>query len=91
MNNVENQEEVNAFQYDGDFIDRNGTPYVPRWALDALNKGIMYYKDAGDLYIKKQDNNYPVYVDDYIIKDTDGELHLYRKNGEKGEINYEYI
>lgn len=34
---------VEAFQYDGDLKGADGKYYVPDWAAEAYEKGIMYY------------------------------------------------
>lgn len=39
--------QVDAFKYDGDFIDDNGMPYVPNWAIEALRRGDLYYSSQG--------------------------------------------
>ena len=33
---------IEAFQYDGDLIDRNGNPYVPAWAMDAFKARVLF-------------------------------------------------
>ena len=66
---------VEAFQYDGDMVYSNGEPHAPAWALQALEDGIMYYKDAGELYIKTLEGDRHVSVGDYIIKGVAGELY----------------
>ena len=35
--------EIEAFKYDGDFINSSGEYYVPEWAVEALKNGILYY------------------------------------------------
>ena len=34
---------IEAFQYDGDLKAGNGKWYVPDWAVEAYEKGIMHY------------------------------------------------
>lgn len=41
---------IEAFEFDGDFIDKDGKRYVPQWAMDALGKGVMEFKGP-ELYI----------------------------------------
>ena len=41
---------VEAFQYDGDLKGADGKYYVPDWAAEAYEKGIMYY-DLTELFI----------------------------------------
>lgn len=38
---------VEAFQYDGDFKGSDGKYYVPDWASEALEEGLLYYKSVG--------------------------------------------
>lgn len=67
---------IEAFQYDGDMVDNYGVPYVPAWAICALEDDkTMYYKDAGELYIKTLAGDHHVSVGDYIIKGVAGELY----------------
>lgn len=40
--------EIEAFQYDGDFMDSNGECYVPEWAVEALKNGILYYDSQNE-------------------------------------------
>ena len=65
---------IEAFQYDGDLQYRNGTWYVPNWAVKAFNEGIMYYKDS-ELYIETLEGNHHVSVGDFIICGVNGELY----------------
>lgn len=37
------QKEIEAFKYDGDFMNNKGEYYVPDWAVKALKDGILYY------------------------------------------------
>lgn len=66
---------IEAFQYDGDMIYSDGTPYVPGWALQALESGTMHYKDQGDLYIKTLEGDHHVSEGDFIIKGVAGEIY----------------
>lgn len=34
---------IEAFRYDGDLKGPDGNYYVPDWAVDAFEKGIMHY------------------------------------------------
>ena len=43
---------IEAFQYDGDLMCADGQYYVPDWAKEAYEKGIIYFKNAGEMYIK---------------------------------------
>lgn len=66
---------IEAFQYDGDMIYSDGTPYAPAWALKALETGVMEYRDQGDLYIKTLEGDHHVTEGDYIIRGVAGELY----------------
>ena len=66
---------IEAFQYDGDFVDRNGKPYVPDWAFSALNEGVLYYKNDGQLWIKTLEGHHHASVGDFIIQGVHGELY----------------
>jgi len=68
--------EIEAFQYDGDFTYSDGTPYeAPEWIFQALEDGTMYFKDAGELYIKTLEGDHHASCGDYIIKGVQGELY----------------
>lgn len=66
---------VEAFQYDGDFIDRNENPYVPVWAIYAEEMDVLYFTDDGELYVKTLEGDMHVSVGDYIIRGIFGELY----------------
>lgn len=65
---------IEAFQYDGDMIDSSGQPYVPEWAITAMNDNIMYY-DGPELFIRTLEGDHHVTVGDYVIKGVNGELY----------------
>lgn len=46
--NTTTNEVVEAFLYDGDFMDALGHYYVPKWAQQALNKELQY--EGSELY-----------------------------------------
>ena len=50
---------IEAFQYDGDLKDCDGNWYVPNWAVEAYEKGVMHYASVWD----------------YVIKGVNGELY----------------
>ena len=69
---------IEAFQYNGDLITKDGW-CVPDWAVRAFLNGTIYYdsKKYGsppcDLYIKKSDNfKWLVNIGDYVIHEADG-------------------
>lgn len=66
---------VEAFQYIGDFFDKNGNPIAPAWAVYAEENGILYFSDNGELYIKTLEGDMHVSVFDYIIRGIFGELY----------------
>lgn len=67
--------EVECFKYDGDLINCDGDYYVPDWAEEAHDKGILFYKDQYELFIETLEGNMKVSVGDYIIKGVNGELY----------------
>lgn len=66
---------VEAFQYDGDFNDRNGNYYVPDWAVKGLEREIFSFEGQGDLFINTLEGKMSVSVGDYIIKGAQGEFY----------------
>jgi hypothetical protein len=64
---------VDKFKYDGDLMDSKGTYYTPNWAINALENGVLYYKD-GELYIYSIHGDKHVSVGDYIAKGIYGEI-----------------
>lgn len=85
---------IEAFQYDGDLMGSNGEYYVPRWAANANEERILFYRDAGELYIKTLEGEMHVSVGDYVIQGVKGELYpckpdifeeTYQPIGEKEE------
>ena len=69
---------VEAFQFDGDFNDRNGNYYVPEWAVKGLKREYFTFEDSGDLYIYTLEGKMLVNVGDYIIKGIKGEFYPYK-------------
>lgn len=65
---------VEAFQYDGDLKGADGKYYVPDWAAEAYEKGIIYY-DLTELFINTLEGTHHVSVGDYIIQGVKGELY----------------
>jgi len=67
------KETVEAFKYDGDFISADGRPYVPEWAIRALDDGILYYGSIGEdsppceLFLKYRTFSLHVPVGNYLI------------------------
>lgn len=66
---------VSAFQYDGDMVDRWGNPYVPAWAIRALEETYtLYYSGQGELYLKTPNGSLLVPVGSYLVKTGQGEI-----------------
>lgn len=74
--------EVDAFQYDGDLKGSDGNYYVPEWAVEAFEGGVIYYdswdgeSEPCELFICTSEN-YRRYVNvgNYIIRNENGELY----------------
>ena len=66
---------VEAFQFDGDFSDRNGNYYVPEWAVKGLKREYFTFDYSGELYIYTLEGKMLVSVGDYIIKGIQGEFY----------------
>lgn len=70
--------EIEAFQYDGDFVNNDGFYYVPDWAITAYAKGIIYFEsvsEPGQCFIKTLEGHMLVKVGDYVIQGIQGELY----------------
>lgn len=65
---------IEAFRYDGDLKNRDGEYYVPDWAVEAYNAGIMYYhpQTEGELFIHQLIGDQSVGIGDYIIRSAQG-------------------
>ena len=71
---------IDAFQYDGDLIDKNGNYYVPDWAVEANENGILYFDSFNgsapfELFIKTLEGPLHVSVNSYVIRGVHGELY----------------
>ena len=66
--------EIEAFCYDGDFMNSNGQYYVPDWAVNAHKDGILFFRE-GDLYVKTLEGDMRANVGDYIIQGVQGEIY----------------
>lgn len=62
------KETVEAFRYDGDLMNSMGEFYVPEWAVQAYNKGVLFYKE-GTLYLKTSGEVLKVSVGDYVVEE----------------------
>lgn len=71
--------EIEAFQYDGDLKGSDGKYYVPDWAVEAFEHGVMFYGEfenmPNELFIKTLEGTHHVSVGDYVIKGVIGELY----------------
>lgn len=75
--------EIDAFQYDGDLKGSDGKYYVPDWAVNAYERGILYYDsqqekntEPCELYTKQPDGEVVhIPVGYYIIRWSDTELY----------------
>ena len=69
-------------------INSSGKPYVPEWAISAVNNNTMYYDGSelfihtleGDhhvteLFIHTLEGDHHVTVGDYVIQGINGELY----------------
>lgn len=61
---------IEAFKFDGDFMDSTGNYYVPNWVLDT-----DYSFEDGELYIKTLEGWMHVSAGDYIIQGVQGEVY----------------
>lgn len=69
--------EIEAFRYDGDFIDKDGNYYIPGWGIEAFENNIIKYNsyDNGKLAIETLEGTMIADMGDYIIKGVNGELY----------------
>lgn len=65
---------IEAFKYNGDLSDSEGSFYVPSWAEKAYEQDILIFRGA-DLFVKTLEGEMLVGLDDYIIKGVQGELY----------------
>lgn len=65
---------VEAFQYDGDLIDKNGKYYVPKWAIKAFEDGVIFF-EGPEMFIKTLEGNHHVSYLDYVIQGVSNELY----------------
>ena len=75
---------IEAFRYDGDLKGAGGKYYVPEWAVEAFESGVMYYKwsltlspllSGSELYIQTLEGEHHVSVGDYVIRGVNGEIY----------------
>lgn len=72
---------IEAFKYDGDFIDGVGVAYVPQWAMLAQQEGVLEFAPRPDinspyeLHVNTLEGKMRVSVGDYVIKGVQGEIY----------------
>ncbi|MDO7880358.1 MAG: hypothetical protein Q6A85_12980 [Enterococcus mundtii] len=66
---------IEAFQYDGDFMNSKGKHYVPDWAVEANENGTFVWRDQGDLYVKTLEGEMLVSVGDFVIQGVASEIY----------------
>ncbi|MDY2752579.1 MAG: hypothetical protein SOV22_03125 [Blautia obeum] len=72
---------IDAFQYDGDLMGSDGEYYVPDWAVNAFQEGIMHFgslkteEPPTELFIETLEGTHHVSIGDYIIRGVNGEIY----------------
>lgn len=66
---------IEAFKFEGDFIDSSSMPYVPYWAYQALDDGILSFEGRGDLFVNTLEGKMSVTPGDYVIRGVQGEIY----------------
>ena len=72
---------IEAFQYDGDLKGADGKYYIPGWAIEAYENGVMYYESLNpdeppcELFINTLEGTHHVSVGDYVVQGIQGELY----------------
>ena len=68
---------IDAFQFDGDFMNKDRTYYIPDWAVDMVHKGHIRFRSYvnGELEIKTLEGVMIANVGDYIIRGVNGEVY----------------
>lgn len=80
---------IEAFKYDGDFMDQTGEYYVPHWSVSSLEAGLLSFEGQGDLFINTLEGKMLVSVGDYVIKGVQGEI--YPCKPDIFELTYELV
>lgn len=77
--------EIEAFKYDDNAINLKEVN-TPEWVKEAYKEGILFYdlpqgsEHPQELFIKMSNGVYHVNPGDYIIRDVNGEIHIYELN-----------
>lgn len=74
---------IEAFQYDGDFMNSKGKYYVPDWAVKAYERGALFYGTyrsgdkelPGAFFVKTLEGDMHVNVGDYLILGVADEIY----------------
>jgi len=70
---------IDAFKYDGDLINSVGKYYVPKWAEEASENGVIFFHSTNtspsEMFIKTLEGEMMVTVGDYVIKGVNGEIY----------------
>lgn len=66
--------EIEAFRFDGDLQNSKGEFYVPRWAVEAFEKGILRF-EGPELYVETLEGTHHASAGDYIIQGIKGEIY----------------
>ena len=85
--------ELEAFQYDGNYMNCNKGTYFPWWAVDAFETGVIYYYSINgepcELFVMTPRGCCTINIGDYVVKDNRGDLYVYKED--VFEKNYERI
>lgn len=68
---------IDAFQFDGDFMNKDRIYYIPDWAVYMVHNGYIKYKSyaKGELEIKTLEGVMIANIGDYIIRGVNGEVY----------------
>lgn len=66
---------IEAFKYEGDFVNTYGVFFAPDWIKKALDEKILFFRGQAELFIKTLEGEMHVSVGDYIIQGVKGELY----------------
>lgn len=72
---------IEAFKYEGDLMNSDGSYCVPDWAVKAYESAILYVDAINDkeppcdLFIHTLEGRMLVNVGDYVIRGVNGELY----------------
>jgi hypothetical protein len=72
---------IEAFQYDGDLRDSKGNIYIPEWAMEKFDEGVMFYDSLDsesppcELFIRTLEGIHHVSVGDFVIQGVKGEIY----------------